>query len=164
VLVVSNLPAPLFLCLLSWSSRNFSPEEVCAAAGPFRSVLCPLVLPRRRDAHSCVHRVTLSAPDPFPKPLEPHRGRPPRLRRDLTARPSDATAIMSDHQLLDLERPFEIWWFRFNQSRSDHSPPIQIPPFPTLSLTRAPAARPGLSALLWFAETTSPPVSARPRI
>jgi hypothetical protein len=69
------------------------------------------VLQRRRDAHGCVRRVTLNAPDPLPKPLEPRRGRPPRLRRDLAARPSGTTALMSDHLLLDLGRPSEIWRF-----------------------------------------------------
>jgi hypothetical protein len=54
------------------------------------------VLPRRRDAQDCVRRVILNAPDPFPKPLEPRRGRTPRLRRALAAGPSDATTLRSD--------------------------------------------------------------------
>jgi hypothetical protein len=118
------------------------------------------VLPRRCDAHGCVHRVALNSPDPFPKPLEPRRGRPPRLRQDPTARPSSATALMSGHQLLDHGRPSEIWRFIFNRSRSKLGPPIQIRPFLTLSLTRVPAAGSGLSALPWVADTPSPPVSA----
>jgi hypothetical protein len=75
---------------------------------PFRRGLCPLVLPRRCDTHGHVCRVALNAPEPFPKPLEPRRGRPPRLRRALAAGPSDTTALMSGPRLLDLERPSEI--------------------------------------------------------
>jgi hypothetical protein len=129
-------------------------------AGPFHRGL-RLVLPRRRDAHGRVRRVTLNVPDPFPMPLEPRCGRPPRLRRALATGLSGATALMSGPRLLDLGRPSEIWRFRFNQSRSDLSPSIQIRPFPTLPLTRAPAAGSGLPAPPWFANARSPPVSAR---
>jgi hypothetical protein len=128
--------------------------------GRFRHGLRPLVLPRRRDAHGRVRRVTLNTSDPFHKPLEPHRGRPPRLRRALAVGPSDATALMSSPRLMDLGHPSEIWRFRFNQSRSDLSPPIQIRPFPTLPLSCAPPAGSGLSAPPWFADARSPPVSA----
>jgi hypothetical protein len=62
---------------------------------PFRHGLCPLVLPRRRDTHGRVRRVALNVPNPFPKPLEPRRDRPPCLRRALAAGPSGATALMS---------------------------------------------------------------------
>jgi hypothetical protein len=119
------------------------------------------VLPRQRDAHGRVRRVALNAPDPFPKPLEPRRGRPPRLRRALTAGPSGATALMSGPRLLDLGRQSEIWRFRFNQSRSNLSPPSQIRSFPTLTLSRAPAAESGLSAPPRFNDARSPPISAR---
>jgi hypothetical protein len=65
------------------------------------------------------------------------------------------------YRLLDLERPTEIWGSRFNQSRPNLSPLIQIRPFVTLSLTRATATGSSLSALPWVADTPSPPVSAR---
>jgi hypothetical protein len=76
--------------------------------GPFRHGLHPLVLPSQRDAHSCVRRVTLYAPDPFPKPLKPRHGRPPRLQQALASRPSGTTALMTGPRLLDLGRPSEI--------------------------------------------------------
>jgi hypothetical protein len=119
------------------------------------------VLSRRRDAHGRARRVALNAPDPFPKTLEPRRDRPPRLRRALAVGPSSATALMSGPRMLDLGRPSEIWRFRFNQSRSDLSPPIQIQSFPTLPLSLAPPAGSGLSAPPWFADARGPPVSAR---
>ena len=49
-LKVSNLPAPLFPCVLHWLARNCSPELPRAAVSPPRRVQRPLVLPRRRGA------------------------------------------------------------------------------------------------------------------
>jgi hypothetical protein len=54
-----------------------------------------LAPPCRFCAHGCVRRVALNVPDHFPKPLEPCRGCPPRLRRALAVGPSGATALMS---------------------------------------------------------------------
>jgi hypothetical protein len=95
-LKVSNLPAPLFPCLLPWSLRDCSPELIRAAVSPPRSGLHPLVSPCRLCAHGRVHRTTLSAPELLPKPLEPHRGQSPRLWRALAVGPSGATALVSD--------------------------------------------------------------------
>jgi hypothetical protein len=85
-----------------------------------------MVPPRRRGAHGRVLHVALNAPKPFPKPLEPHHGRPPRLRRDLATRSSGATAPVTGRRLLDLGRLSEIWRSGFYQSRSNMSPPMQI--------------------------------------
>jgi hypothetical protein len=132
-----------------------------AAVSPPRRVLRSLVPLHQRGAHGRVHHVVLNMPDPLPKLLEPRRGHPPRLRRDFAAGSSGATSPVSGYRLLDLGHPSEIWRSRFNQSRPNLSPPIQIRPFSSLSLTRTPAAGPDLSAPPWFADTASPPVSAR---
>jgi hypothetical protein len=50
LLKVSNLPAPLFPCVLHWLTCNCSPELPRAAVSPRRRVQRPLVLPRRRGA------------------------------------------------------------------------------------------------------------------
>jgi hypothetical protein len=49
-LKVSNLLAPLFLCVLHWLLRNCSLELPRATVSPPRRVQRPLVLPRRRGA------------------------------------------------------------------------------------------------------------------
>jgi hypothetical protein len=67
----------------------------CAAAGPSPPRSASSGTPCRFYAHGRVRRVSLNVSDPFPKPLEPHRGRPPRLRRALATKPSGATAHMS---------------------------------------------------------------------
>jgi hypothetical protein len=51
------------------------------------------MLLRRRGAHNRVCQIALSALELFPKPLEPHCGHPPRLRRDLAVELSDAALI-----------------------------------------------------------------------
>ena len=160
-LVVSIILTSLIRLLLSLCLRNSSPELIRVAVSPPRRVPRSLVPLRRCGTHGQVCHVALNTPDPLPKPLEPHHGRPPRLRRDFAARSSSATAPVSGYRLLDLERPSEIWQSRFNQSRPNLIPPIQIRSFSSLSLTRARAAGPGLSALPWFADTTSPLVGAR---
>jgi hypothetical protein len=66
------------------------------------------MLLRRRGVHGRVRQIALSTLKLFPKPLEPRHGHPPRLRRALAARPSDATALMPDPRLLDLGHPSEI--------------------------------------------------------
>jgi hypothetical protein len=94
-LEVSNLPAPLIWQLLPWLARDCSPELPRTAISPPRLVQRPLVLPRRRDAHGRVRQTALNARELAPKPLEPCRGQPPRLRRALAMGPSGATAPMS---------------------------------------------------------------------
>jgi hypothetical protein len=47
---VSDLPAPLFPCVLHWLAHNFSPELPRTAVSPPRHVQRPLVLPRQRGA------------------------------------------------------------------------------------------------------------------
>jgi hypothetical protein len=123
-LKVSNLPTPLFPCLLPWSSRDCSPELIHTAVSPPHRGLRPLVPLRQRDAHDRVCQTALNAPELFPKPLEPRRGQSPRLRRALAAGPSGATAFRSGSLPLDLGRPSEIGRFRFHQCGSDRSPPI----------------------------------------
>jgi hypothetical protein len=160
-LVVSNLLMPLIHPLLSLCLRNSSPELIHAAVSPPHRVPRTLVPLRRRGTHGRVRLVALNTPDPLPKPLETHRGCPPCLWRDFAVGSSGATTPVSSYRLLDLGRPSEIWRSRFNQSRPNLIPPIQIRPFSSLSLTRTPAAGPSLSAPPWFADTLSPPVSAR---
>jgi hypothetical protein len=138
---------PLIRPLLSLCLRNSLLELIRIAVSPPRHVPRSLVPLRRRGTHGQVRHVALNMPDPLPKPLEPRRGRPPRLQRDFAMGSSGATTPMSGYRLLDLGRPSEIWQSRFNQSRPNLSPPIQIRPFSSLSLTRSPAARPSLSAL-----------------
>jgi hypothetical protein len=123
-LEVRNLPVPLIRLLLPFCPCNSSPELIRAAVSPPRCVPRSLVLLRRRGAHGRVRQIALSVLELFPKPLEPRRGRPPRLRRALAARPSGATAPASGRQSLDLGRPSEIGWLRLNQSGSNLSPPI----------------------------------------
>jgi hypothetical protein len=94
-LEVSNLPAPLIRPLLPWLARDCSPELPRASVSLPRCVQRPLVLPCQRDAHGRVCQTALNAPELVPNPLEPRRGQPPRLRRDLAAGPSDATTPVS---------------------------------------------------------------------
>jgi hypothetical protein len=91
-LKASNPPAPLIWSLLLCCSRDCSPELSRAAVSPPRCVQRLLVLPRRRDTHGRVRKTALNTPELAPKPLEPRRGQPPRLRRAFAAGPSDATA------------------------------------------------------------------------
>jgi hypothetical protein len=74
---------------------------------------------------------------------------------------SPTTAPMTDHRLLDLRRPSEIWRSGFNQNRFNLNRPMQIQLLNPAPLTRAPAVGPGLSALPRVADTPSPYVSAR---
>jgi hypothetical protein len=159
-LVVSNLPMPLIRLLLFLCLCNSSPELIRTAVSPPRRVPRSLVPLRRRGTHGRVCHVALNTPDPLPRPLEPRHGRPPRLRRDFAVGSGGATAPVFGYRLLDLGRPSEIWQSRFNQSRPNLSPPIQIRPFPSPPHPR-PVAGPSLSAPRWFADTPSPPVSAR---
>jgi hypothetical protein len=83
---------------------------------------------------------------------EPRCGRPPRLPRDRVAPPRSC--------------PTTGCWISGVRPRSGGldligADPIQIWLFPTLSLTHAPAAGPGLSAPPWFADAPSPPISTR---
>jgi hypothetical protein len=79
-LEVSTLPMPLFSQVSPQSPRNCSPELVAPPQDFSHRGLCSLAPPCRFCVHCRVRRVTLNMPDPFPKPLEPHRGHPPRLR------------------------------------------------------------------------------------
>jgi hypothetical protein len=94
-LEVSNLSVPLIRPLLPFCPRNSSPELIRAAVSPPRRVPRSLVLLRRRGAHSRVRQIAMSSLEVFPKPVEPRRGCPPRLRRALAARPSGTTAPAS---------------------------------------------------------------------
>jgi hypothetical protein len=127
-LEVSNLLTPLVRLLMPFCPRDCSPELVGAAISLPRRVQRPLVLPRQREAHGQVRHTALNAPELFLKPLEPHRGQSPRLRRSLVVGSSNATA------------------FRFHQCGSDRNPPIWIWPLSPLPLTCAPALGPGRSA------------------
>jgi hypothetical protein len=55
----------------------------------------PFGVPRRREGHGRVCQTALNTPELAPKPQEPRRGQPPRLRRALTAGPSGATTPVS---------------------------------------------------------------------
>jgi hypothetical protein len=94
-LKVSNLPVPLIWSLLLCCSRDCSPELSRTAVSPPRRMQRPLVLPRRHESHGRVRQTALNAPELAPKPLEPCRGQPPRLQRDLATEPSGATAPVS---------------------------------------------------------------------
>jgi hypothetical protein len=111
--------------------------EVCCSSGTVvslpRRVPCSLVPPRRRGAHGQVRHVALSAPKPFPKPLEPGRGHPTRLQRDFAAgraappHPCPITGLwISGVRLrsggLDLIRPDLISTVRCRFSSSARSP------------------------------------------
>jgi hypothetical protein len=167
LLEVSNLPMPLIWSSPLYSSRDCSPEQSSAAVSPLRRGLRPLAPLRQREGHGRVRQIARIAPRPVPKPREPHRGQPARLRRTLAARPSGATAFRSDPQPLDLRRPSEIGWFRFHLCRSDRSPSIWIWPLSPspaplpLGLAGQPALahwRPGLACqprprdLIWVVD------------
>jgi hypothetical protein len=92
---------PLIRPLLSLCLHNFSPELISAAVSPPRCVPHSLVPLRRGGTHGRVRHVALNMPDPLPKPLEPHRGRPPRLQRDFAVGSSGATAPVFGYRLLD---------------------------------------------------------------
>jgi hypothetical protein len=94
-LEVSNLPMPLIRQVSPQSPRNFSPELAAPPRNLLHCGLCSLALPYRFCAHGGVCRDVLNVSGPFPKPLEPRRGRSARLRRTLTAGPSGATTPKS---------------------------------------------------------------------
>jgi hypothetical protein len=148
---------PLIWSSPLYSSRDCSSEQSSAAVSPLRRGLHPLAPLRQREGNGQVRQIARIAPRSVPKPREPHRGRPPRLRQTLAARPSGATTFRSDPQPLDLRRPSEIVWFRFHLCGSDHSPSIWIPspPHPRPALGPGRSARPG-SLAPW------PRVSAAP--
>jgi hypothetical protein len=135
---------PLIWPLLPFCPRDCLPELIRVAFSPPRRVRHPLVLPRQHDAHGRVRQTALNAPELFSKPLEPHRGQPPRLRRALATGPSGTTAFRFGPQPLDLDCLFGR--FRFHQCGSDHSPLIWIWSLSPLPLTCAPSPGPGRSA------------------
>jgi hypothetical protein len=94
-LEVSNRPVPLIRPLLPFCPSNSSPELIRAAVSPPRRVPHTLVPPCRICAHGRVCQIALSVLGLFPKPLEPHNGQSPRLRRDFAAGSSSATAPAS---------------------------------------------------------------------
>jgi hypothetical protein len=83
------------LCCSRDCSRDWSPEQSRAAVSPPRCGLRSLVPLRQREGHGRVRQTALNAPKLNPKPLEPRRGQPPRLRRAFAVGPSGATAPMS---------------------------------------------------------------------
>jgi hypothetical protein len=91
-LEVRILPMPLFRQVSSLRPRNCSPELAALPQKLSHCGLHSLVPPCQFYAHGWVHRVALNVSDPFPKPQEPHRGQPSRLRRTLAAGPSGAIA------------------------------------------------------------------------
>jgi hypothetical protein len=100
------------------------PGVSCAAAEPFH--LRSLAPPGRFYAHGRVRRVALNVSNPFPKPLDPRRGQPSRLRRTLARGAERRHRAQVTPWPLDLGRLSEIRWFRLNPSRSNPSPPIGI--------------------------------------
>jgi hypothetical protein len=149
-LEVSNLPMPLFPCLLTCHSHDCSPERVRAAIGPLHRGPSPLMPLCRWCAHGCVRHTPLNLPDPFPtsqrasarSPLV--SGGPPPWTR---ATPPLAAEGPGLSWPLDPRRSSEIGWPRSNQTKSNPNRPLEIRPlgFPP---HRAPAAGPGLSAPL----------------
>jgi hypothetical protein len=95
LLEVSNLHVPLIWSFPLNISRDCSPEQSSATVSPLQRGLRPLVPLRRHDTHGRVRQTALNTPRPVPKPQEPRRGRPARLRRTLTAGTSGATAFRS---------------------------------------------------------------------
>jgi hypothetical protein len=91
-LEVSTLPMPLFRQVLPQRPCNCSPKLAAPPWNLFHRGLRSLAPLCRFYTHSRVRRVTLNMPDPFPKPPEPRRGQPSRLRRTLAVGPSGATA------------------------------------------------------------------------
>jgi hypothetical protein len=67
---------PLFCQVSSQCLRNCSSELVAPPRDLSHRGPCPLVPLCRFYAHGRVRRVALNVSDPFPKPLEPHHGRP----------------------------------------------------------------------------------------
>jgi hypothetical protein len=136
---------PLFRQVSRSRPRNCS-SELVAPRDFSHCGLCSLAPPCRFCAHGCVRRVALNVSDPFPKPLEPHRGRPPCLRRALAAGPSGATAFRSCPRLLDLGRPSEsggLWTDLIPAIRSRFDRPFLSPSLAPLSL--GPAGQPALA-------------------
>jgi hypothetical protein len=147
-LEVSNLSMPLFRQVSPQCPRNCSPELVAPPRDLSHRGLYPLVPPCRFCAHGHVRRVTLNVPDPFPKPLEPHRGRPlvsgEPLPRDRAAPPRSCpvpgcwiSGVRPRSEGLGLIRADLISALR---SRSDHSSlspspmPMQLGPAGQLAL------------------------------
>jgi hypothetical protein len=94
-LEVSNLPMPLFRQVSPQSPRNCLSKLASSPWNLFHHGLRSLAPPCRFCAHGRVRRDALNVSDPFPKPPEPQRGQPARLRRTLVAGPSGATAPKS---------------------------------------------------------------------
>jgi hypothetical protein len=111
-LEVSNLPMPLFHQALPLRLRNCSLELAAPPQNLSHHGLCSLAPSCWFCAHGRVHRVALNVSDPFPKPLEPHHGRPlvssEPSPRDRAAPPRLGLAP----QPLDLRHPSEIRWFK----------------------------------------------------
>jgi hypothetical protein len=106
-LEVSTLTMPLFRQISPQRPCNCSPVLAAPPRNLFHRGLRSLAPPRRFCTHGRVRRVALNVSDPFPKPLEPRRGRPPHLWRALVTGPSGATAFRFGPQPLDLGRPSE---------------------------------------------------------
>jgi hypothetical protein len=98
---ISLITALVFARLLAGVGphRRWATPPCFAPFGATAPALCP------QSSLPCCPDV----PEYFPKSLEPRRGRPPRLRRDLTTRSSGATAPKTGRWPLDLGRPSEIW-------------------------------------------------------
>jgi hypothetical protein len=79
-LEVSTLPMPLFRQVSPQRPCNCSPELAAPPRNLFHRGLRSLAPLCRFYAHSRVRHVVLNVYDPFPKPLEPRRGQPSRLR------------------------------------------------------------------------------------
>jgi hypothetical protein len=79
-LEVSTLPMPLFCQVSRSRPSNCSPELAVPPWNLSHCGLRSLAPPCRSCTHGRVRRVALNVSDPFPKPLEPRRGCPPRLR------------------------------------------------------------------------------------
>jgi hypothetical protein len=94
-LKVSNPLVPLIWSLLLCCSCDCSLELSRATVSSPCRVQHPLVLPHRHEGHGRVRQTALNTPELAPKPLEPHCGQPPCLRRALAAGPSGATPPVS---------------------------------------------------------------------
>jgi hypothetical protein len=107
-LEVNTLPMPLFRQVSPQSPHNCSLELVAPSRDFSHHDMRSLAPPCRFCAHGRVRRVALNVPDPFLKPIEPHRGRPHCLRRALAVGLSGATTLMFGPRSLDPGFPSEI--------------------------------------------------------
>jgi hypothetical protein len=157
-LKVSNLPAPLFPCVLHWLTRNCSPELPRAAISPPRRMQRPLVLLRRRGTLGWVRHIPcarLGQPQASGTPSWPVCSSPVSSRRGTERRHRAHVRPLP----LDLGRSPEIGQCRANPSGSNRSRPIQIqlsllsPPHPRL----CPWAR--LVSPPWLADALAPLIS-----